>query len=82
MGGGQLLGSGRMWVSPKGEMDPRAVKVHLEGRKLPTESLLKRYLPKVGASSPVNQWPCYKTLTILPPAIILIHGSVTHNFVP
>ncbi len=46
LGGGQVLGSGRMWVSPAGEMDPRAVRVQLEGRNLPTESLLKRYLPK------------------------------------
>ena len=47
LGGGQLLGSGRMWVSPSGEVDPRAVKVRFEGRNLPTETLLKRYLPKV-----------------------------------
>lgn len=48
LAGGQLLGSGRMWVSPSGEVDPRAVKVRFEGRNLPTETLLKRYLPKVG----------------------------------
>ncbi len=47
LGGGQLLGNGRLWVSPAGEMDPRAMKIHMEGRKLPTETLLKRYLPKV-----------------------------------
>ena len=47
LSGGQLLGSGRMWVSPSGEVDPRAVKVRFEGRNLPTETLLKRYLPKV-----------------------------------
>lgn len=50
LAGGQLLGSGRMWVSPIGEVDPRAVKVRFEGRNLPTETLLKRYLPKVGCS--------------------------------
>ena len=47
LGGGQLLGSGRMWVAPAGELDPRAVRVRLEGRNLPADSLLKRYLPKV-----------------------------------
>ncbi len=47
LAGGQLLGNGRMWVSPSGEVDPRAVKVRFEGRNLPTETLLKRYLPKV-----------------------------------
>ena len=47
LSGGQLLGNGRMWVSPCGEVDPRAVKVRFEGRNLPTETLLKRYLPKV-----------------------------------
>ena len=47
LGGGQLLGSGRMWVAPEGETDPRAVRVQLEGRNLPAEALLKRYLPKV-----------------------------------
>ncbi len=47
LSGGQLLGNGRMWVSPSGELDPRAVKVRFEGRNLPTETLLKRYLPKV-----------------------------------
>ncbi len=46
LGGGQVLGSGRMWVSPEGEMDPRAVRVQLEGRNLPTEALLNRYMPK------------------------------------
>jgi hypothetical protein len=51
LGGGQLLGSGRMWVAPAGEQDPRAVRVRLEGRSLPAEALLKRYLPK--ARSPV-----------------------------
>ncbi|CAL8466123.1 g5659 [Coccomyxa elongata] len=46
LGGGQVLGSGRMWVSPEGEMDPRAVRVQLEGQNLPTEALLNRYMPK------------------------------------
>jgi hypothetical protein len=58
LGGGQLLGSGRMWVSPEGEMDPRAVKVQMEGRNLPTESLLKRYLPKVLPTSSPSLTVC------------------------
>ena len=43
----QLHGSRRVWVAPQGEQDPRAIRVQLEGRSLPAESLLKRYLPKV-----------------------------------
>ena len=57
LGGGQLLGNGRMWVSPSGEIDPRAVRVRFEGRNLPTETLLKRYLPKVGHHLP-SRLPC------------------------
>ncbi len=57
LSGGQLLGNGRMWVSPSGEVDPRAVKVRFEGRNLPTETLLKRYLPKV-SRSPSSGWGC------------------------
>ena len=60
LSGGQLLGSGRMWVSPSGEVDPRAVKVRFEGRNLPTETLLKRYLPKV--SSLPNLHPALTSL--------------------
>ena len=57
LSGGQLLGNGRMWVSPCGEVDPRAVKVRFEGRNLPAEALLKRYLPKVSCS-PLNLPNC------------------------
>ena len=48
VGGGSLLGAGRMWVAQTAEADPRAVKVWLEGHDLPAESLVKRYLPEVG----------------------------------
>ena len=47
LGGGQLLGAGRLWVSPAAELDPRAVRIHMEGRGLPTEAIVTRYLPKV-----------------------------------
>ncbi len=47
VGGGSLLGAGRMWVAQTAEADPRAVKVWLEGHDLPAESLVKRYLPEV-----------------------------------
>lgn len=50
MGGGHLKGAGRMWVAPEAELDPRAVKVQIEGEGLPVEALAKRYLPKVSAS--------------------------------
>jgi hypothetical protein len=63
LAGGQLLGSGRMWVSPIGEVDPRAVKVRFEGRNLPTETLLKRYLPKVGCSPCAYLWRCKNDLS-------------------
>ena len=48
VGGGSLLGAGRMWVAQTAEADPRAVKVWMEGHDLPAESLVKRYLPEVG----------------------------------
>lgn len=47
MGGGKMLGSGRMWVAPAALEDPRAVKISMQGQGLPTEALLKRYLPPV-----------------------------------
>ncbi len=50
LGGGQLLGAGRLWVSPAAELDPRAVRVHMEGRGLPAEAIITRYLPKVPAA--------------------------------
>lgn len=50
LGGGQLLGAGRLWVSPAAELDPRAVRVHMEGRGLPAEAIITRYLPKVQAA--------------------------------
>ena len=42
-----MLGSGRMWVAPAALEDPRAVKISMQGQGLPTEALLKRYLPPV-----------------------------------
>lgn len=47
VGGGQLVAQGRMWVSPDAEFDPRAVRMSAEGRGLPAEAILKRYLPEV-----------------------------------
>ncbi|KAK9840821.1 hypothetical protein WJX81_007219 [Elliptochloris bilobata] len=46
LSGGQLLGAGRLWVSPAAELDPRAVRIHMEGRGLPAEAIITRYLPK------------------------------------
>jgi hypothetical protein len=45
--GGQIICSGRMWVNPVAEHDLRAVRVSLEGRNLPFEPIILRYLPKV-----------------------------------
>lgn len=42
-----MLGSGRMWVAPAALEDPRAVKISMQGQGLPTEALLKSYLPPV-----------------------------------
>lgn len=42
-----MQGAGRVWVSPQAEHDPMAVRVHMEGRRLPFDSLLLRYLPEV-----------------------------------
>ena len=45
--GGQMVGSGRMWVNPIAEHDPRAVSINMKGEGLPFESILTSYLPKV-----------------------------------
>ncbi len=45
--GGQLVAGGRMWISPEAETDTRAVRMQLQGRGLPAEALLQRYLPPV-----------------------------------
>jgi hypothetical protein len=47
--GGQLVAAGRMWISPQAEEDPRAVRMQAQGRGLPAEALLQRYLPPVRA---------------------------------
>lgn len=46
VGGGRLVALGRVWVSPEAEFDPRAVRMSAEGRGLPAEAILKRYLPE------------------------------------
>ena len=47
VGGGQLVASGRMWVASEAEHDPRAVRMAAEGRALPADSILGRFLPEV-----------------------------------
>lgn len=42
-----MMGSGRMWLAPSALEDPRAVKFTMQGQDLPTEFLLKQYLPQV-----------------------------------
>ena len=42
-----MVGSGRMWVNPIAEHDPRAVSINMKGEGLPFESILTSYLPKV-----------------------------------
>ena len=59
LGGGQLLGAGRLWVSPAAELDPRAVRVHMEGRGLPAEAIITRYLPKVQAARRSVECICF-----------------------
>lgn len=41
------MAAGRMWISPQAEEDPRAVRMQAQGRGLPAEALLQRYLPPV-----------------------------------
>lgn len=43
--GGELRGSGRMWVAPLAEMHPSAVSISAEGHGLAVEPLARRYLP-------------------------------------
>ena len=44
-----MLGSGRMWVAQAALDNPNAVKMSMRGQGLPTEALLKRYLPSVSS---------------------------------
>ena len=53
--GGQVVGSGRMWVNPIAEHDPRAVSINMKGQGLPFESMLLSYLPKVEPLSDGSQ---------------------------
>ena len=50
--GGSFIASGRMWVAPEAETDPRAVAMQGSGQRLPLDALLRRYLPP--ASSPTQ----------------------------
>ncbi|KAL0030394.1 hypothetical protein WJX79_000988 [Trebouxia sp. C0005] len=61
VGGGKMLGSGRMWVAQAALDNPNAVKMTMRGQGLPTEALLKRYLPSG---------------TVLPKALTLGPGEV------
>ncbi|KAL0047976.1 hypothetical protein WJX82_004829 [Trebouxia sp. C0006] len=61
VGGGKMLGSGRMWVAQAALDNPNAVKMSMRGQGLPTEALLKRYLPSG---------------TVLPKALTLGPGEV------
>ncbi len=47
-GGGSLLGSGRMWLAPAAETDPRAISFSGEAKDLDADKLLQYYLPPVG----------------------------------
>ena len=48
--GGSFMASGRMWVAPEAETDPRAVAMQGQGLHLPLDALLRRYLPPVSST--------------------------------
>ena len=48
--GGSFVASGRLWVAPEAETDPRAVAVQGAGSDLPLDALVRRYLPPVRAA--------------------------------
>ena len=54
------MAAGRMWISPQAEEDPRAVRMQAQGRGLPAEALLQRYLPPVRVLLR-QQWGCVPT---------------------
>ena len=45
--GGSFVASGRLWVAPEAETDPRAVAMQGRGSDLPLDALARRYLPPV-----------------------------------
>ena len=68
VGGGRLVALGRMWVSPEAEFDARAVRMSAEGRGLPAEAILKRYLPEV-QPPPLSQ----STPRVSKPIVLINH---------
>lgn len=63
VGGGQVFGSGRMLVAPWAEQDPGAVSIKAEGVELPTEELVRRYLP--GEQRKLADLPCPMNATVM-----------------
>ena len=45
LGGGWVLGSGRLWTAPTAETNPRALRLTFEGGGVPADALVARYLP-------------------------------------
>lgn len=63
--GGQLVAAGRMWISPDAENDARAVRMQLQGRGLPAEALLQRYLPEVSSCYASATWHGFSAFAAL-----------------
>ena len=53
VGGGSLAGSGRLWLAPEAERDPRAIRFQMQGRSLSASQLLERYAG--GSKPPLGQ---------------------------
>jgi len=60
-----MLGSGRMWVAQAALDNPNAVKMSMRGQGLPTEALLKRYLPSVSLNKANTYQTCLLARQIL-----------------
>lgn len=45
VGGGEITGSGRVWCEPGREEDPDSMEWHFQGKDLPADQILKKYVP-------------------------------------
>ena len=63
------MAGGRMWLAQEAEGDARAVRMHLQGRGLPAEALLQRYLPPVRVLETLTKQLCLLADSTMQPCL-------------
>eukprot|EP00850_Spirogloea_muscicola_P014510 SM000105S13855 [mRNA] locus=s105:52652:63657:- [translate_table: standard] len=64
VGGGEVRGTGELWVCPEGELDPGAVNVDATGSSISADALLRFYLPEAPHSSAPSLGKAYGDVKI------------------